>query len=156
MIDVNKLKSVIKKALSFNSKPTEDSFPELPTVLIWLRFLLAISNGTYLGMNGAMGGAVMLHTLNLIAFIPVMYCRLYLGTGMNEYGSKVIFSGLLPAIALSTLLWIYLFTALHAEAEGKLASMLISTVVQQLPVDGSSGGSDGATHETSPVKDSEF
>ena len=94
----------------------EDSFPELPTVLIWLRFLLAISYGTYLGINGAMGGA----------------------------------------IALSTLIWIYFFTALHAEAEGKLASILISTVVQQFLVDGNSGGSDEAAHETLPVEDSEF
>jgi hypothetical protein len=33
---------ILKKALAINSKPTEESFPELPDVLIWARFVIGL------------------------------------------------------------------------------------------------------------------
>jgi hypothetical protein len=134
LFDSNKIKVILRKAIAVNSKPTPETFPELPTVLIWFRCVLAIAYGTYLGsgsVSGKMlrGGTMMLHTLNLIAFIPVMYCRLWLGTQVEGYGLQLLTAGLFPALALAMLLWIYFFTAAHEESEGKLAAMLISTLL---------------------------
>jgi hypothetical protein len=122
-----KKKSVLAKALALNSKPTEESFPELPTVLIWFRFLLAVTYGTFLGMKDIRSGAMILQSLNLVAFVPVVYCRLYLGTGADVFPSEIIFSGLFPAVCLSLLIWIYFFTAQHEADEAKLVELLLVT-----------------------------
>jgi hypothetical protein len=128
-VDTSQIKVILKKATAINSKPTEETFPELPTVLIWIRFVLAVVYGTYIGHVGMRGGAALLHTLNLIAFIPVMYCRLYLGAEVDAYGMKILTSGLLPALTLAMLIWIYMFTVQNPEAEAKLAAMLVATLL---------------------------
>ena len=150
ILDVPKIKAVLKKAAAVNSKPTEETFPELPTVVVWLRFFLAAAYGTFLGINGAKGGYMVVQILNLIAFIPVMYCRLYLGTDSEAFGSQLLFVGLMPALALTMLIWIYFFTALHEESGGKLASLLI------LPITPLDGISYDAAGDTPAVEDSEF
>lgn len=89
MITVEKVKEVLKKAFAINSKPTEESFPELPDVLVWFRFILAVAYGTYLGLSGARSGVMPLQALNLICFVPLMYCRLYLGIDSETFASQV-------------------------------------------------------------------
>jgi hypothetical protein len=125
LFDFQKFRSTARQALSFQSRPTEESFPDLPTVLIWIRFLLAAAYGSFLGLSGVRSGTMLLHNLNLIAFVPIMYCRLYLGTEGDAFGSQILFSGLVQALALSLLCWIYFYTALHEGGETKLASLLV-------------------------------
>lgn len=128
MISWKKCSTALEKAVKINSKPTEETFPELPTVLIWLRFLLALTYGTFLGSNPTVQGwTVLLHQLNLIAFLPVMYCRLYLGVEGEHFGLQMIFSGTFQALALSLLIWMYFYTLHHELQEGKLASMLMTS-----------------------------
>lgn len=118
---------VWRKALAVNSQPTPETFPELPTVLIWLRFGLALVHGLYLGFvaHGATGARMILHMLNVLAFIPVVYCRLYLGANADAFGAKILTAGLVPALALSLLIWIAGHTADQAGAEEKLTALLV-------------------------------
>jgi hypothetical protein len=128
--DEEKFKAVLKKALAINSKPTEESFPELPDVLLWIRFFLGIVCGTYFGLKGVRSGTMPLQCLNLICFVPLLYARVYLGAATEVFPSQVLFSGTFQALALSLLIWIYFFTAEHAEQEVKMIALL---VLQSLP-----------------------
>jgi len=115
----------MSKAFAMGSKPTPETFPELPDVLVWFRFFLAIAYGTYLGVNGVMSNVMPLQALNLICFVPLIYARFYLGVEAEVFATEVIFSGLLNAIALSVLIWIYWFTMQHEAEEAGMAAFLL-------------------------------
>ena len=125
----NKLGTIIhciKKSAALASQPTEETFPELPEVLIWIRFALATVYGAFLGHKGIRGGIMVMQTLNLVVFVPVLYCRLYLGCPPGAFSTQIIFSGTPNALALALLIWIYCFTAQHADEEAKLAVFLVA------------------------------
>lgn len=128
-----KVKSVIVKALAVNSKPTEQSFPELPDVLIWFRGALGLAYGMYLGLKGIRSGSAPVQAVNLITFIPFLYCRLFLGVEGDHFASQMYFSGTFNALALFMLIWIYLYTTEHEEDEMRLASLLVSSNVFGAP-----------------------
>ena len=151
---IENFKSVLKKALALNSKPTEESFPELPEVLVWLRFLLAVAYGAFLGIKDVRSGTMPLQALNLIAFVPVMYCRFYLGAGAEVFPTQVIFSGLFNALALCVLIWLYYFTLHHEEEEAKLSSFLVFTSEDLEPSPLEDAG--GAAQTDAPVDEPEF
>lgn len=139
-----RLATVLRKAVAFHSHPTEETFPELPDVLVWFRFSLAVAYGLYLGLSGVRSSVYVLQALNLITFVPVLYCRLYLGisdfagasstlsstssssSSSSSFGSQIVFAGTMNALALTLLLWIYFFTAQHEDDERKLASLLVA------------------------------
>ena len=153
-----KFKEILKKALTFNLAPTEESFPELPEVLVWMRFFIAIFYGVFLGLKQVVSGTMPLQALNLICFVPVMYCRLYLGVSADTFNTEVIFSGTFNAVALCILIWIYYFTAEHSEDEAKMVTLLVSVAASQ--DDGTAAGLEGASggDVVPPVvgEDSEF
>ena len=104
---MSKIKSQLKKFVSINSKPNQDTFPELPDVIVWFRFALALLYGSFLGLsNHSKGAAGILFGLNFISFIPVLYCNFILGADSDSYGSKLYFSGVLNSLALMLLIWI--------------------------------------------------
>ena len=125
-LDRTKFTVVLQKALAINSQPTEQTFPELPYVIIWMRFVIAVVYGTVLGIRNVRGSVMILNIVNLITFIPYMYCRFYLNvTSMESYSQQPLFYvGLLPAVALALLIWIYFFT-LHHEMEIELLTKFI-------------------------------
>lgn len=124
-LDAGKCTVVLQKALAVNSQPTEQTFPELPHVIIWMRFVIAVVYGTVLGIRNVRGSIMILNTVNLITFIPYMYCRFYLNVTMDSYSHQPLFYvGLLPAVALALLIWIYFFT-LHHEMEIELLAKFI-------------------------------
>jgi hypothetical protein len=122
---------VLKKFFAINSKPTEETFPELPSALIWMRCFIALVYGAVLGTRNVRGGLMVLNSINLLCFLPIMYCRFFLGTGAEEFRMALLFSGILPSVALFLLVWIYFYTEHHELAAEKLATMLL-----QLPVPG--------------------
>jgi hypothetical protein len=176
MLNPKAVPPILRKALQWNCKPTEQSFPELPEVLvrscsedlglllfhpiaththvlrlvdvgfplsltpryfcvffytalqIWFRFFIAVAYGLYLGLHQATKATYLLQSLNLVAFVPLMYCKLYLGVEGEEFGMKIVFSGLLNAIALSFLIWVYFFTAEHEIDELRLKELLLAVV----------------------------
>lgn len=143
-LDFKKLRDTLKKAVAVNSKPTTESFPELPQILIWMRFVLGVSYGTYVGLQGVKGGALALQAINLVGILPYIYCRLYLGISENEEGSfgtgTIIFSGTGQGVALALLIWIYLYTAQMEEQELKLAALLIAPVAEMIGAESLVGG----------------
>jgi hypothetical protein len=146
-----RLRELLKKAVAVNSQPTEDSFPELPDILFWLRAMIGVAYGYYLGHIKARNGVMLLHTLNLIGMIPILYCRFYLGTQPDQYGGlKLFWSGLVPGIALCLLVWIYVFTATHEREEELLNSLLV------VKDDASSGASDVHEQTPEPAEEPEF
>ena len=148
-VDWKKLRSIVNQSVAINSQPTEATFPELPTVLLWMRFVLGAAYGTYVGLQGARGGSLALQALNLIAFLPFMYCRLYLGTpetGDGAFGmGTTVLSGTAPGLALALLLWIYFYTAQMEEQELKLMDLLLPPLVEIF------GGDTFATGDSSTV-----
>lgn len=141
---------VLRQAASINSQPTEESFPELPDVLVWMRAALGLSYGYVLGTKGAKSGALVLQALNLITFVPVVYCRLFLGTSAGTFDMPVLFAGTIPAVALAVLVWIMGYTAAHTSDEQLLASLLLvanaSNPAEAMGMD--AGGGLGGTGES--------
>jgi len=124
-LDSKKLQATLKKAVAINSQPTEESFPELPTILIWMRFVLGAAYGTYIGTQGIKSGTMALQCLNLVAFLPWIYTRLYLGVGGEQFVSDALFAGTVQGVALALLIWVYFYTAQMEDQEQNLSSMLI-------------------------------
>ena len=72
--------SLLKKYASMNSKPTKETFPELPTMVIWTRFGLALFYGLWVGLAGdhapgSTPGTSLMLGLNFVTFLPVFYCN---------------------------------------------------------------------------------
>jgi hypothetical protein len=92
-----------------------------------MRFGIAIVYGTTLGIRNVQGSLLILNAINLITFIPYMYCRYYLNANMESYQQPntttttnsnsnhppLLFVGVLPALAMTLLIWIYYFTLRH-------------------------------------------
>ena len=146
---VDKVKENMKKFLTPNSKPTMETFPELVDCIVWLRFVLAVFFGVWIGKQGG-GGSSILAILNFITFPPIFYCRTFLAADADSYGSKLYFSGVVQGLALATLIWVYFFTDSHTQDEAALASVLDNVAADQEVVSSNIG--DDATMDV----DSEF
>mmetsp|Transcript_16742 Transcript_16742/g.40807 ORF Transcript_16742/g.40807 Transcript_16742/m.40807 type:complete len:149 (+) Transcript_16742:100-546(+) len=122
-------KTVLQKLLAVNSKPTKETFPELPDALIWLRAGLAVAYGCWLGMSTmASEGAGLLMGINLITFVPFIFCSTYLGANTDSYGSQILTSGTFNALALLLLIWIWFYTAEHENEENAIVAALKAAV----------------------------
>ena len=77
----------------------------------------------------------MLQALNLITFIPMAYCNFYLRTPKGQFESKILFAGLLNALALCLLVWIYFYTAANQNEEVRFASLLMSSSTSDVSTD---------------------
>jgi hypothetical protein len=109
-------KSLLEKLLTPGWKPSPATFPELPECIIWMRFVLAICFGIFIGLESKpRGGVNVMFALNLIAFVPVFYATTYLGASQDEFGAKLIFGGVVQGLALTILIWIYFYTGNHPE-----------------------------------------
>lgn len=147
----DKVKEIIKKFLSPNSKPTMETFPELIDCIVWLRFALAVFYGVWVGKqshNG--GGGNILVALNFIAFPPILYCRTILVADQDSYGSKLIFSGIIQSFALALLTWIYFYTESHAQDEAVFASAFSKLLADEEVI------SPEIFHDTGVLEESEF
>ncbi len=148
----DKMKGILKKFLSPNSKPTYESFPELVDCVIWIRFVLAVCFGIYAGTQGRVGGGNILVALNLIAFPPIVYCQSFLSADPESYGIKLLFSGLVQALALAVVIWTYFYTAAHEQEEAAFAAAFAI-------LGGAGGGGDVVADEagaTAIPEESEF
>lgn len=114
-------KKIIRKFLSPNSNPTAKTFPELVDCVVWFRCGLAVALGCYLGYSQNNRGATnLLFVLNVIAFVPILYCKTFLGADQDSYGNKLLFSGIFQGVALSMLVWFYFFTDFQKDDELEL------------------------------------
>jgi hypothetical protein len=107
--------------MSPNSKPTPETFPELPDCIIWIRFFLALVYGLMIGLQPNSRGAVnIMFAVNLVSFVPFFYATTYLGATQEEYGTKLIYGGVPQGIALVLLIWLYFYTEFHVADEAAL------------------------------------
>ena len=110
-------------------KPTPETFPELPDIVLWMRFAFALCFGIYLGVtNNERGGVNLLYALNLVTFVPTIYTSFYLGARLEDFGNKLIFGGAFQGLALVLLIWIYFYTQQHEADEAAFASVLNKAV----------------------------
>ena len=151
------------KFISFGSRPTATTFPELPDCLIWLRFVLAVSYGIfYLGptaMDNTRGATPLIMALNFISFAPMVYCMIILQADNDSFGGKLLFAGLPNAMALVLLIWIYFFTLNHEDEEQKLKSLLVEIVTNVGGGGEINAAGDTATEESAfvpPADEPEF
>jgi hypothetical protein len=145
MTEKRSLSSNLKRMVAINSKPNAETFPELPNILIWVRFVLAIAYGTYLGVyNKSRTWAGLMMGLNFITFLPILYCSTFLGADNESYGAKVIFGGVLQSVSLMFLIWIYFYTKAHEADElklGELLAVMNTAAGDGATEDGTTGGS---------------
>ncbi len=150
--------SLLSKFLAINSKPTKETFPELPDVIVWFRFVLALVYGIWLGMSPIYrsGGANLLFGLNFITFVPVMYCSTFLGADQEAYDNKIIFSGVLSSVALMLLIWTYMYS-LEKEADAQvLASILFGMTAGEGDLTADGSDSEGLGSVPPVTQESEF
>jgi hypothetical protein len=116
----------------FQSKPDATTLPELPTITIWIRFVLATMFGISLGLrNETRGFFGIAYGLNIIAFAPMMWLTTWLNADIYSYKS-LKFAGVPNGFALMLLIWITLFTMNHQEEEESLA-MVVTNVAEMAP-----------------------
>jgi hypothetical protein len=106
---------VFRKLVSFGSRPTPETFRELPDCMVWMRFVMAVSYSVYVFWHketeNSRGAVPLLMALNFVAFVPLLYCRVVLLAEAEAYGGgQLIFNGLANAMALVLLMWIYFYT----------------------------------------------
>jgi hypothetical protein len=92
------------------SRPTPETFPELPTCIVWVRGGLAL---LLLLLKPREGATSVLLGLNVITFVPILWCQLYLLADTQQY-QNLNFAGVPNALALYILVWIYLYSSTHA------------------------------------------
>ena len=130
MVERQKMKIILKKFFSPNSKPTAETFPELVDCIIWMRFVLAVFFGIWVGHEKQnRGGPNILLGLNFIAFLPILYAKTFLGADQDSYGTKLMFPGIMQGMALSMLIWFYFYTAAHSEDEAAFVSAFSKILV---------------------------
>ena len=85
--------------------------------------------GTYVGSNLIRSAPYLLQALNVITFVPTMYCKFYLFVPTDVFAQQVIFAGLVHAMALCLLIWTYCYTLAHESSEEQLRLLLASAAV---------------------------
>lgn len=121
--------TLMSKFFAVNSQPTRETFPELPEIIVWVRFALAVVHGIWLGVTkNRIGGVNVLVGTNLVTFVPMLYCNLMLGVDHDKYDNKIFFAGVVNSLALLILIWTYLYTLEHESDEKILASALANLV----------------------------
>jgi hypothetical protein len=120
---------LLSRALHYHSQPTVETFPELTHIMIWFRAIIAVCYGMWLGWDATRGAAGILLGANVITFLPLLYCTTYLRADAESYGLKLFLGGVVNAVALMVLVWIYCFTARHAVQENMLRQLVNSTMI---------------------------
>ncbi len=134
--------SVLKKALKFASKPDASTFPELVTVVTWLRIIIGAIYGVSLGIRNENRGLVGLTLgLNVIAFAPMLYFNGFLMAKIDSY-KNLRFVGVVNGLAIMLLIWITFFTWAHSEEEMSMQKVLSDAII-------SSSEDAGSSEETS-------
>jgi hypothetical protein len=108
--------------------------------------------GLFLNRDKPVGLAPMLiSALNLIAFIPTMYCKLALGVKGDAFAMPMIFSGLFPAMATFFLIWIYTYTSYYEMEAAKIAALLVvqQTIMNMNGTDNSNNNNNNNTDASS-------
>lgn len=92
---------------------------------MWVRGFLAILYGLYLGNTDTMGAVNLLFGLNLVAFIPIMYCQFLLNADGETWENRLIFVGIPNAAGLLLLVWIFVYSQTHADEEAQFMSKMV-------------------------------
>ena len=138
--------SLLVKCTSRHSQPNSTTFPDLPAIITWIRFLLGGLYGLSLGLRAETRGMVgALFGLNVIAFLPMFWFNSYLGADVDSYKS-LNFVGVLNGFAFMILVWVVLFTWEHGEEEVSLGKV-IGEVVKRSAVSDSNEGHIGMEEE---------
>ncbi|KAL7444174.1 hypothetical protein ACHAXM_009301 [Skeletonema potamos] len=141
--------SVLQKACKFGSKPDASTFPELTTVVTWLRLIIGAIYGVSLGIrneNRGLVGATL--GLNVIAFGPMLYFNGYLRAYVDSY-KNLRFVGVVNGLAIMLLIWITFFTWKHSEEEFSMQKVLSDAIM-------SSSGATETSAEGTTVGTDEF
>lgn len=77
--------------------------------------------------------------VNLITFLPFIYCSTYLGANIDSYGSKILLSGTFNAMAFLLLIWIYFYTSEHEAEEKTIIGTLLAGIELSSETDTASG-----------------
>jgi hypothetical protein len=145
-LDNMSVKETLKKLITFGSKPNATTFPELLDMVIWSRFFLAVAYA--INLRGRTGASSCMMGLNLITFLPFVFCTIYLGADSDSY-ENLTFASVPNCVGLFLLVWIYLNTL---DNDAKMAGLL--NVVQTVTMGDDSAES--ILQDVTEAGDSEF
>ena len=158
-------KSIFAKLTDYQSKPTEETFPELPDVLIWIRIVLGVLYGISLGLRNQVGWVGILFALNVTTMLPTVYVSAFLGATEDNFKQGLTFVGVPNAMATCLLVWIMVFTHQHEEEESAFARAIVQKAVDAATAaasdgeggsNGESAADGGASAADSGAEDREF
>ena len=135
-------KSIFAKLTDYQSKPTEETFPELPDVLIWIRIVLGVFYGISLGLRNQVGWVGILFALNVTTMLPTVYVSAFLGADPDNFKQGLTFVGVPNAMATCLLVWIMVFTHQHEEEESAFARAIVQKVADAVTAAGGEEGSE--------------
>ena len=114
---------LLSKCTARASRPNSTTFPELPTVTTWFRFIIGGLYGVSLGLRNETRGMIgALFGLNVIAFLPMFWFNSYLDANVDSY-KTLNFVGVANGFAFMILIWVILFTWEHGDAEESLGNV---------------------------------
>jgi len=140
--------STWSKLTAYQSKPTEETFPELPDILIWLRIVLGVFYGISLGLRNQVGWVGILFALNVTTMLPTVYVSAFLGADPDKFKQGLTFVGVPNAMATCLLVWIIVFTHQHEEEESAFARAVVQKVADVVTA-ATAGGEGGEGNEES-------
>ena len=110
--------AVLSKALKKGSRPSKDSFPELPKLLQQFRLLAGIAVGLLCGLTAATGwtGFTLYGLVAVVA--TYVYYNVFLEADLDSFGGPqtLLMEGLQNGLAIMMLVWtiFYQFTGAKA------------------------------------------
>lgn len=75
-------------------------------------------------MSQTKGFVGFVFAMNMVCFLPILYCQLLLVADMDSY-KNLFFAGVPNSMALCVLIWIYCFSMQFSEEEAKLAAAMV-------------------------------
>jgi len=127
------------------SRPTFETFPQLPSCVATVRLVVGLLYGISLGYRDMIGGFGLLSGASAVMFFPLVYVEQFLKAETSTYPSNVAMVGVVNAFALLILVWVTIYTMNHPDLEAKMiitmndednsisdnAAILESTAVEQ-------------------------
>ena len=102
------------------SRPTFESFPELPECVTLVRFFVGVVYGFSLGYRDMTGGIGILMGASAVMFLPLIYVEQFLKAQVSNYPSNVAMAGVVQGMAAMVLVWVTIYTMMHEDLEKEI------------------------------------
>ena len=97
------------------SRPSPETFPELPDCVAIVRILVGFTYGLSLGYRDVVGGFGVMMGCSAVMFLPLIYVEQFLKAQVNAYSANIAVTGVVYGMASCLLVWIIFYNMNHAD-----------------------------------------